>query len=61
MARSFPLLPPRSASFQPQWRRSLSAPNGPNVVRLHQQGSQIGIAFLADVHLRLALAGVSSS
>src|SRR5678810_14194 len=28
---------------------------------LYQQGSQIGIAFLADVHLRLALARVSSS
>ena len=32
-----------------------------NMLRtLHQQGAQIGIAFLADVHLRLALAGVSS-
>src|SRR6266566_7393934 len=28
---------------------------------LHQQRAQIGIAFLADVHLRLALSGVSSS
>jgi hypothetical protein len=28
---------------------------------LHQQGSQIGIAFLADMHLRFALAGVPAS
>src|SRR5712691_2716338 len=28
---------------------------------LHQQGSQMRIAFLADVHLRLALAGVPPS
>src|SRR6476661_4143945 len=27
---------------------------------LHQQGAQIRVAFLADVHLRFALAGVSS-
>src|SRR5580704_17534309 len=31
MARFFPLLPPRSASFRPQRRRSLSAPNGPRM------------------------------
>src|SRR5512144_55933 len=28
IARFFPLFPPRSASFRPQRRRSLSAPNG---------------------------------
>ena len=31
VARFFPLLPPRSASFRPQRRRSLSAPNGPRM------------------------------
>ena len=31
MARFFPLFPPRSASFSPQRRRSLSAPNGPRM------------------------------
>jgi hypothetical protein len=28
---------------------------------LHEQRAQIGIAFLADIHLRLALTGVSST
>ena len=62
MARFFPLLPPRSASFSPQRLRSQSTPNGPkNVLRsLHQQRSQIRIALLADVHLRLALSRVSA-
>src|ERR1700730_9857020 len=33
-----------------------------NVLRsLHEQSWQVGIAFFADVHLRLALTGVSSS
>lgn len=33
-----------------------------NVLRpLHEQRAQIGIAFLADIHLRLALTGVSST
>src|SRR6266404_8297379 len=31
MARFFPFLPPRWASFRPQLRRSLSAPNGPRM------------------------------
>ena len=63
MARFLPFLPPRSASFRPQRLRSQSTPNGPeNVLRsLHQQRPQIRIAFLADVHLRFALSGVSSS
>src|SRR5450759_3088103 len=31
-ARFLPFLPPRSASFRPQRRRSLSAPKGPRIV-----------------------------
>src|SRR6266849_10235691 len=31
MARFFPFFPPRSASFSPQRRKSLSAPNGPRM------------------------------
>ena len=61
MARFFPFLPPRSASFSPQRRSSLIGTERSQDVLcpLHQQRSQIGIAFFADVHLRLALPGVS--
>src|SRR5207248_8373187 len=31
VARFFPFLPPRSASFRPHRRKSLSAPNGPRM------------------------------
>src|SRR5206468_3460478 len=31
IARLLPLLPPRSASFKPQRRRSQSTPNGPKI------------------------------
>ena len=52
MARFFPFFPLRSAGSK--WPR--------NVVRpLHQQSSQIRIAFLADVHLRFAPPRVSPS
>ena len=63
IARFFPLFPPRSPvsvpsapeiTVDPKWSQNVLRP-------LHQQGSQIGIAFLADVHLGLALAGVSPS
>jgi hypothetical protein len=41
---------------------AVHAKRSQNVLRsLHQQRAQIRIAFLADVHLRLTLSGVSSS
>src|SRR6266550_2397644 len=46
--------PPSQVTVGSKWAQ--------NVMRtLHQQSSQIRIAFLADAHLRLALAGVSPS
>ncbi len=42
-------------SYQKPRRRSLSAPTQDVVRSLHQQRSQIRIAFLADVHLWLTL------
>jgi len=61
MARFFPLFPPRSASFRPPTPQvAVHTERSQNVLcPLHQQRSQIGIAFLADVHLRLALSRVS--
>ena len=63
IARFFPLFPPRSPVSVPSAPEITVDPKWPqNVLRpLHQQGSQIGIAFLADVHLGLALAEVSPS
>jgi hypothetical protein len=61
MARFFPFLPPRSASFSPQRSRvAVDAERSQDVLRsLHQQRAQIRVALLADVHLRFALPGVS--
>src|ERR1700691_6535938 len=63
MARFFPLLPPRSANFSPPAPEiAVPTERSQNVLRsLYQQRSQVGIAFLADVHLRFALSGVSAS
>ena len=58
----FPLFHPRSPvsvpsagdHSRPKWLQNVLRP-------LHQQSSHLGIAFLTDVHLGLALAGVSPS
>jgi hypothetical protein len=59
MARFLPLFPPRSASFISQRLGSQSIPNGPKCTGL-AACANMG-PFLADVHLRFALARVSSS
>jgi hypothetical protein len=46
--------PAPEITVDPKWLQNVLRP-------LHQQGSQIGIDFLTDVHLGLALAGVSPS
>ncbi|MFZ1916862.1 MAG: hypothetical protein WAU58_04750 [Terriglobales bacterium] len=58
-----PFLTPRSASPQtPAPQIAVRAKRSQNMVRpLHQQRSQVRIAFLADVHLRFTLAGVPAS
>jgi hypothetical protein len=62
MARFLALLPPRSASFSPQRRKSQSIPRPQDVLRsLHQQRPQIGITFLADVQLRFTLSRFPAS
>src|SRR5947209_4238168 len=60
-----PLLPTFSAALgqlqPPAPQVTIRPERAQNVLcPLHQQRPQIGIAFLADVHLRLALPGVSS-
>jgi hypothetical protein len=54
---------PTLGQLQPPGSQITVHPKRPqNVLRpLQQQRAQIGIAFLADVYLRLALAGVSAS
>src|SRR5690348_11754568 len=63
MARFLPFLPPTLRQLQsPASEIAIDPERTQNVLRsLHQQSSQIGIAFFADVHLRLTLAGVPSS
>ena len=58
-----PILPATLGQLQtPAPQIAVRSKRTQNVVRsLHQQRSQIRIAFLADVHLRLALAGVPPS
>ena len=47
--------------LQPSVKGTVDTKRAQNVLRpLHEQRAQIGIAFLADIHLRLALTGVSS-
>src|SRR5215467_6602101 len=60
------LLPVSSSSFRqlqtPAPEIAVDSEWSQDMLRsLHQQGSQIRIAFLADVHLRLTLPGVSAS
>jgi hypothetical protein len=58
-----PALPAALGQLQtPAAQVAVGAKRSQNMLRaLHQQGSQIGIAFLTDVHLRFALFRVSSS
>src|SRR6266404_3951591 len=58
-----PALPTTLGQLQPPASQiTVHTKRSQNVLRsLYQQGSQIGVAFLTDVHLRLALSGVSSS
>jgi hypothetical protein len=56
------LMPPRSASSGTSVAGRCSGQRTENVPRSwHQQGSQIRIAFLTGVRLRLTLAGVPPS
>jgi hypothetical protein len=54
-ARVFPFLPPRSASFSPQRRRSLLAPNGPRMYGVPCTNSVRAFFDILDKRLQVKL------